>query len=267
MVNNYKEHQQDGLRAIEDVKTEQECFDLKKQAFDKANADFITAQTSVSQVCAEIGKLQLNITLYKKDVQQYFDLIADSKRALTKARSALADINSDIDNLFNNKDIANMQNDIATSQFHAKEDIASNAAQELRKVNQEVFDLRASKAAAGDDLGIANFNLRQATNSILVAQAAKEQADKAVAIVTAQLKQQDANPKTYIFSGCEAFSYPSYSGSATVSEVGDGQAVLNSGHTIVYGACTLKTDFKKGDLVQFDGYWKDGCIHGIKLSK
>ena len=54
-------------------------------------------------------------------------------------------------------------------------------------------------------------------NNLLVAQAAKEQADKAMAIASTQLKSRDYSPKTYIFSGCEAFNYPTYSGSAVVS--------------------------------------------------
>ena len=120
---------------------------------------------------------------------------------------------------------------------------------------------------AGNELGKANFNLNQAMNNLLVAQSAKEQADRNIAIMTAQSVERDTGNRTYIFSGCEALNYPSYSGSSQVESVEEGKALLTSGRTLLFGQCTQKGDIKVGDLVYFDGYWKDGCIHGLKLER
>ena len=70
-----------------------------------------------------------------------------------------------------------------------------------------------SKDNAGKELGKAQFNLNQAMNNLLVAQSAKEQSDKNIAMATAQMKHRDTGPRTYIFSGCDVQGYPSYSGS------------------------------------------------------
>lgn len=166
----------------------------------------------------------------------------------------------------NEKDIAAMENDIATSQFHNAEDDVKKAADALKKANQKIVDLRVSKDNAGKELGKAQFNLNQAMNNLLVAQAAKEQSDKNIAMATAQLKHRDTEPRTYIFSGCDIQGYPSYSGSQLVESIEDGKVLLRSGHYLLYGGCTDKGKLKKGDLVNFEGYWKNGCIHGVKLS-
>lgn len=63
-------------------------------------------------------------------------------------------------------------------------------------------------------MGIAKFNLNQATNNLLVAQAAKEQADKALALATAEASVIPEGNSTYIFSGCDIGAYPTYAGSA-----------------------------------------------------
>ena len=173
----------------------------------------------------------------------------------------------DTDNMRNAKDIANMENDIATAQYNNAEDDVKKAADDLRKANQKIVDLKISKNDAGMELGKAQFNLRQAMNNLLVAQSAKEQSDKSIAIATAQMKERDTGPRTYIFSGCEVLGYPSYSGSEMVEKVEDDKVLLMSGHYLLYGGCTKKADIKKGDLVNFEGYWKNGCIHGIQLSK
>lgn len=52
-----------------------------------------------------------------------------------------------------------------------------------------------------------------------------------------------------------------------MERIEEGKAVLTSGHHLLFGGCTEKGDIKKGDLVHFEGYWKDGSIHGIRLSK
>ena len=66
-------------------------------------------------------------------------------------------------------------------------DAALDTAQaNLEKANAVVNDLRSEDGFAKTQLGVANFNLEQALNNLYVAQAAKEAADKAVAIAFSQ---------------------------------------------------------------------------------
>jgi hypothetical protein len=165
------------------------------------------------------------------------------------------------------RDIANMENDIAVSQLHTKQSILDKAQDDLKNANGKVVDLRALKNDAKNNLGVANFNLLQAMNSLLVAQAAKEQADKALALASAEAVKRDTGNNTYIFSGCEIGAYPTFAGSARISKVYEGRAVLDNGQVILYGACTQMEPLKEGEVVQFDGYYRSGCIHGVSLSK
>ena len=76
-------------------------------------------------------------------------------------------------------------------------------------------------------------------NQLLVAQAAKAEADKAMALITVQLSSKSINNSTtYIFGGCEKGAYPSFSGSLSVTELIPNGMVMASGHTLLYGKCT-----------------------------
>lgn len=88
-------------------------------------------------------------------------------------------------------------------------------------------------------------------NNLLVAQAAKEQADKALALASAEAVRRDTGEKTYIFSGCEAGAYPSYAGSARIAKVEEGKAYLDNGQVILYGGCTTMSPLKEGEVIQF----------------
>lgn len=52
-----------------------------------------------------------------------------------------------------------------------------------------VSDLQAQKQDAKSQLGAAQFNLTAAMNNLFVAQAAKEQADKSITLLSLQNKQ------------------------------------------------------------------------------
>jgi hypothetical protein len=68
-------------------------------------------------------------------------------------------------------------------------------------------------------LGEAKFNLNQALNNLYMAQAAKEQADKAVLIASIAESAPISGSTTYIFRGCEVGNYPSVFGSVIVKNV------------------------------------------------
>jgi hypothetical protein len=103
-------------------------------------------------------------------------------------------------------------------------------------------------------------------NQLLVAQAAKAQSDKNMAIMSSYaVNSMEKGSSTYIFAGCDKRNYPSFSGTLIVSEILTQGARLTSGHTLVYGNCTKGVQISKGDLIKFDGYLKDGMIHGISI--
>lgn len=131
-----------------------------------------------------------------------------------------------------------MENDIANSDYHNKEDAAQKAMNNLKKANQDVTDTRDDLKDAAANLGAAKFNLTQAMNQLLVAQAVKAQADKNIAILSTQSAAPLEPVSTYIFAGCERGIYPSFSGTMAVKDIVSNGAVLASGHTLVYGNCS-----------------------------
>lgn len=66
-----------------------------------------------------------------------------------------------------------MQNDLAVSYFNLKTDILNKATGELKKANDNVNEIRIMRESAEYEVGKAKFNLQQAMNKLLVAQAAK----------------------------------------------------------------------------------------------
>lgn len=89
-------------------------------------------------------------------------------------------------------------------------------------------------------MGVSKFNYQQAMNNLFVAQARAEQAKKATNIVSSQVSTvTEANStSTYIFAGCVQNTYPSISGSVSISKKTTYGYALNSGHVLVYGECT-----------------------------
>ena len=108
----------------------------------------------------------------------------------------------------------------------------------LKKANQDVTDTRDDLKDAAASLGAAKFNLTQAMNQLLVAQAVKAQADKNIAILSTQLAAPLEPVSTYIFGGCDRGIYPSFSGTMAVKYIASNGAILASGHTLIYGNCS-----------------------------
>jgi hypothetical protein len=103
---------------------------------------------------------------------------------------------------------------------------------------------------------------------LLIAQAAKAESDKVMALISTQLSTNSTNNTTNLmFGGCERGAYPSFSGSLVVTEIILNGAVLASGHTLIYGECTKSVKFEKGDLINFVGYIKDGVISSLLITK
>lgn len=74
-----------------------------------------------------------------------FDLVKVAKQNLLKAQGIYSNQDMDIENLKTEKDIANMQNDIAIAQLRTRDSVLSKATDDLKKANNHLFDLRVSK--------------------------------------------------------------------------------------------------------------------------
>ncbi len=167
-----------------------------------------------------------------------FTAIGTAKKVLQNYQNNLTDFLFNSSNAHNAKDIANLENDIANSEYNNKEDTSYKAMNNLKKANQDVIDIRDELNNAAASLGAAKFNLTQAMNELIVAQAAKAQADKNMAILSTHSAAPLEPFSTYIFGGCDRGIYPSFSGSMAVKEVVINGAVLASGHRLVYGNCS-----------------------------
>lgn len=91
----------------------------------------------------------LKITSGKEDVTAMFDLVKVAKQNLLKAQGTFSNQDMDIENLKTERDIANMQNDIAIAQLRTRDSILNKATEDLKKANNNLFDLRVSKDEAG----------------------------------------------------------------------------------------------------------------------
>jgi hypothetical protein len=104
-------------------------------------------------------------------------------------------------------------------------------------------------------------------NQLYVAQAAKEQSDKALLLASAQSSQLPSGTSTYIFSGCDIGNYPPIFGTASITQSSSSGYQLSSGFALLYGNCTQARSLSIGDTVNFQGYLRNGSIHGVKIDK
>jgi hypothetical protein len=174
-----------------------------------------------------------------------------AKKNLQNYQNNLTDILFTSSNAHNAKDIANMENDIATSDYKTKEDATNKAILNLKKVNQDVTDTRDVLNDAAENLGAAKFNLTQALNQLLVAQAAKAASDRNLALMSNQSIAPLQAVSTYIFGGCDKGAYPNFSGTLPVKDLVNNGVILGSGHLLIYGNCSKTVELIKGDNINF----------------
>lgn len=94
-----------------------------------------------------------------------------------------------VNDAFDGRGIANFQNDAASAAYNTANNNLNKALLDLRAANSTVFELQHQASSAKNHLGQAKFNLTQAMNTLFVAQAAKQQSDKALLIASAQSSQ------------------------------------------------------------------------------
>jgi len=122
-----------------------------------------------------------------------------------------------VNDAFDGRDIANLQNDAANAAYNTASNSLNKALLDLKTANTTVFELQQQSSSAKNYLGQAQFNLTQAMNALYVAQAAKQQSDKAILIASAQSSELLRGKTAYIFSGCDLGNYPIISGTASIT--------------------------------------------------
>lgn len=235
----------------------------------ESNNKFINAQAESGQ-STQNAKASLTANRNARNVYNIaFDTFSKAKGILheTQEKKALAD--RIVDNSKNSLNFMNQANDDALSDLTAAQSIFEKAYSALDNSNMLVSKLRELLTDKGEDLGVAKFNLQQALNRLYVAQAVKEQADKATAIVRAQSSVlPDSNStSSLIFNGCLQLAYPTAMGTARIESSNAIGYRLATGSTLLFGSCTTKEPCLAGDLVSYNGYLKDGYIHATSITK
>ncbi len=230
----------------------------------EANNKFINAQTETSQA-VQNTKAALTANLNARNVYNLaFNTYSDAKKQLQAAQDKKQKADTVVAAAQNAVNIVNQLNDNAQSALTAAQNIYKKTYSALNNANTLVSQIQEQLTDASDQLGVAKFNLQQAQNNLFVAQASKEQADKATQIVRAQssVLPTDDSTSTYIFAGCEQQAYPTIAGSAIVNDKSKYGYQLSSGNVLVFGSCTKRVgDCEKGDVISYKGYIKDGYVH------
>jgi hypothetical protein len=236
----------------------------------ESNNKFINAQTETSQA-AQNTKAAITSDLNARNVYNLaFNTYSGAKKQLQGAQDQKQQADTVVASAKNAVRLVNQINDNAQSYLTKSQNVYQQAYSALNNANTLVSQLEETLNDASNQLGVSKFNLQQALNNLYVAQARKEQADKATQIVRAQssVLPADDSTSTYIFAGCEQQAYPTIAGSASVNIANKIGYQLSSGNTLVFGSCTQRdVSVKTGDIISYNGYLKDGYVHAISYKK
>lgn len=254
-------------KAIDDLRHAQDKLHEADHELHKRNKLFINAQAETAQA-AQNAKAALALNLNSRNVYNLaFGELAEKKKALQLAIDQKAKADIVVTNAKNAVTIINQANDDALAALTMAQRNYELAYSALDNANRLVSKVRAELAVADNKLGVAKFNLLQALNNLYVAQARKEQADKSTNIVRMQTATLPEEESTHIFAGCIQQAYPTISGTAVISKANGQGYSLNSGNVLVFGDCTQKEVVVVGDLIEYEGYIKEGYVHAVSYKK
>jgi len=257
--------------AKDDLDHAQKIFNIRTQEFEEANNVFINAESQTSQA-AQNAKAALTAALNAQNVYNLaFKTYKSAKKILAGALDKKVQANLVVNAARNALNLAVQVNDEAQSEHKVATDVYRKMYSALDNANFLVSKLRAKLQDSLDRLGVAKFNLQQANNNLFVAQARKEQADKATAIVKTEsstLPDEDST-STYIFGGCDQHNYPTITGADIVGAHNKYGFKLRSGYTLLHGSCTTggKVAVADGDIIDYVGYLKDGYVHATSYGR
>lgn len=216
-----------------------------------------------------------------KAAQDAYDLsftnLISQQSILQSAKSFITSSSQSIANANNTLGVITQANTYATSALMKASTSIDKAVLALSKANFNVAVVRNQTNQAALDLGASKFNLQQAMNNLYVAQAVKQQADKASTLIQTQssriaLASINSTNVTFTFGGCAARAYPSMSGVNQIiqsfpSSQGQLSWTLANNQTLLAGYCTLQSgSLIVGSYISYEGYLKDGCINALSIS-
>ena len=162
-----------------DLKEAQELFEKVTAALKTANNLFINAQTESAQA-AQNTVAALTTNLNARNVYNLaFNAYSAAKKQLQDALNQKQQADNVVATAQNAVNIVNQINDNAQADLNTAQNAYTKAYSALNNANTVVSRLQEDLNDASDQLGVSKFNLQQANNNLFVAQARKEQADKA----------------------------------------------------------------------------------------
>jgi hypothetical protein len=206
----------------------------------------------------KLAEAQTNTNLQnaQKDYNRANEDLNDAKKKLNAAQEAQQAAQDDLTKATNDLSLAQQAYDQANHQLQ-EATIQLASAEAARQAALKVLqDATTSNQKATSDLGAAQWNLNQAVAALNVANAAKDAADRTSALVIANGAPQTAVKvdATATFDKCKSVDLPRYSGSVKVHSVYPDRAVLVTGNTILFGACTQgRESIVQGSTVNIDG--------------
>lgn len=155
------------------------AFAEKGNAFNRAQAE--------SALAVQAIKVAITTSLATRNIYaMLFDSYSNRKKELQASLEKKQQADILVANAQNAVNLINQLNDNAQDDLVLAQSNYEQASTALDTAERTARSLREQLSNSSSQLGIAKFNLQQTLNSLYVAQAAKEQADKATAIVRAQ---------------------------------------------------------------------------------
>lgn len=236
-------------------------------ALKAANQNFINGQTE-SSVAAQNTLAALTANVNARNVFNLtFNAFTKAKNALQAAQDLKSRANGIVANAQNAVNLVNQANDNAQADLTTAQNAYVRDHSALNNANNLVSNIKGKLNDAQTQLGVSKFNLQQALNNLLVAQAAKAEADKATAVVLAQSSTLPSGNSTYLFAGCVQQAYPTICGTAQVTKANSFGYSLSTGENLLFGSCTTKSEaFKVGDYINYNGYIQGGFVQATSIS-
>lgn len=255
----------------------EETLAAAQAAFAKATANFNAASDAYTKAKNELTQAQADYNTAVanvKDAQNAYGIawadVQAAKAALDDARDKLIQANAAVDNAQNAVGLATQANDDAQASLNVADAALTAAEKNLRDANADVASVSLLFSDASTKLGVAKFNHNQALNRLYVAQAAKAESDRALAIAYAQgVASTDIfkGESTYIFNGCLNQAYPAIGGTVSVTALIPNGAQLSSGHVLTWGDCTTKDNINLGDVISYSGSIVGNCISAVSVKR
>lgn len=249
--------------ALDNVKKAQRNLAAAQSKFNDASAALAAAEKALQNAQAVLNAKKLaeaqantNLKNAQKDYNRANEDLNDAKKKLNNAQEAQQAAQDDLTKATNDLSLAQQAYDQANHQLK-EATIQLASAEAARQAALKVLqDASSANQKATSNLGAAEWNLNQAVAALNVANAAKDAADRTSALVIANGSPQTAVKvdASATFGNCANNDLPRYSGSVRIVEVYGDRAVLATGNTILFGACTKgRTEIVRGVTISISG--------------